>query len=94
MIFLFLGKVRVEFSHSTYNGSESSGSIVVTLMLRGGRTSEDLIVAVKLSDISASSSKGSRCVTFSLTNLLLFQVIKTTLLLLSKPSLLLELLVL
>ena len=70
MLLSFLREGHVEFSHPTYSGSETSGSIVVTLLLRGSVTSKKLTVTVELFDNTASSSGGrrKRCATLSCNN--------------------------
>ena len=47
----------VQFSQTIYSGSETSGSVHIMLLLRGGTSASDITVTVMLSDISA---KGRR----------------------------------
>ena len=53
----FTAVLMVQFSQNTYSGSETSGTVHVMLLLRGGTSTSDITVTVMLSDISA---KGKR----------------------------------
>ena len=56
--FLFFTIVlMVQFSQTIYSGSETSGNVIIMLLLRGGTSASDITVTVMLSDISA---KGRR----------------------------------
>ena len=52
----------VEFSKASYNSSESSGNITVTLLLRGGTSTNKITVTVTPSNLSPPSAKGKSCV--------------------------------
>ena len=54
--------LRVEFSDTVYTGSEQSGFVRVTLVLRGGTSASDISVNVIPSDQSPVSAQGKRCV--------------------------------
>ena len=47
----------IEFSQTTYSGSETSGSVNVMLILRGGYSTSNVTVIVMLSDISAEGKR-------------------------------------
>ena len=55
-----IGNCFVEFSQSVYNDSESSGHIIVTLLLRGDICTEYSTVIVVLSDQSPTSAEGKK----------------------------------
>ena len=52
----------VEFSQNVFTGSESSGIVPVSLLLRGGTADRDISVTVTLSDQTPLSAEGKRCV--------------------------------
>ena len=52
----------VEFSQNMFTGSESSGIVPVTLLLRGGTADRNISVSVTASDQSSLSAEGKRCV--------------------------------
>ena len=52
----------VEFSQNVFTGSESSGIVPVTLLLRGGTADRDIFVTVTPSDQSPVSAEGKKCV--------------------------------
>ena len=52
----------VQFSQSTFRGSESLGRVPVTLLLEGGTSDSDISVTVIPSDQSPLSAEGKRCV--------------------------------
>ena len=54
--------LKVEFSKASYNGSESSGNITVTLLLKGGTTAINITVTVTPSNLLPPSAKGKSCV--------------------------------
>jgi len=54
--------LMVEFSQNTFTGSESSGAIPVSLLLREGTADRDISVIVIPSDQSPVSAQGKRCV--------------------------------
>jgi len=54
--------LSVEFSQPDYTGSEESGFVQVTLVLRGGTSTSDISVNVIPSDQSPVSAQGKRCV--------------------------------
>ena len=64
-VFFFIADLRVEFSDTTYTGSEQSGVVPVTLVLRGGTSTSDITVTVIPSDQSPVSAEGKRCVSQS-----------------------------
>lgn len=43
----------VQFSQTTYSGSEESGNVPVMLSLKGGTSTSDITVVIMFSDISA-----------------------------------------
>ena len=53
-----LGQVRVEFSNSTYSGSESSSEILVTLHFSKGISTSTVKVKVKPNNKSPLSAQG------------------------------------
>ena len=55
----YLGRVTVEFSNSTYSGSESNGNIAISLLFTKGISTSAIIVEVKFTNQSA---QGKRCV--------------------------------
>ena len=57
--------LRVEFNQSTYTGSDSSGVISVTLSLKGGTSTNDIIVTVIPSDQSPVSAEGKENMSYS-----------------------------
>ena len=61
-LYFFIAGLRVEFSDTTYTGSEQSGVVPVTLVLRGGTSTSDITVTVIPSDQSPVSAEGKRCV--------------------------------
>ena len=52
----------VEFTQATFTSSESSGTLPVSLSLRGGTSASDISVIVTPSDQSPVSAQGKRCV--------------------------------
>ena len=44
----------VEFTSSSFSGSESSGEILVTLMLSGGVRTSDVTIMISLNGINAT----------------------------------------
>jgi len=52
----------VGFSDNVFNGSESSGRILVRLLLSGGTSATPVSVIVTPSDQSPVSAQGKRCV--------------------------------
>ena len=52
----------MEFSQSTFTGSESSGIVPVSLSLGRGTSDRDISVIVTPSDQSPVSAQGKRCV--------------------------------
>ena len=54
--------LMVQFSQNVFTGSESSGIVPVTLLLRGGTSDIDISVTVIPSDQSPLSAEGKRCV--------------------------------
>ena len=50
--------LSVEFAQTVYTDSEESGFISVTLLLRGGTSSNDITVMVIPSDQSPASAEG------------------------------------
>ena len=52
----------VEFSQSSYNVSESSGNLSVTLLLYGGTSAINITVIVMPSNQSPPSAEGKICV--------------------------------
>lgn len=50
--------LSVEFTQTVYTNSEESGFISVTLLLRGGTSSNDITVTVIPSDQSPVSAEG------------------------------------
>ena len=54
--------LMVQFSQSTFPGSESLGRVPVTLLLEGGTSDSDISVTVIPSDQSPLSAEGKRCV--------------------------------
>ena len=55
-------ELSVEFSQSSFTGPESSGSVVVSLLLGRGTADRDISVIVTPSDQSPVSAQGKRCV--------------------------------
>ena len=55
-------ELMVEFAQMTFYGSETSGIISVTLLLRGGTSANDITVTVTPSDQSPVSAEGKCCV--------------------------------
>ena len=49
--------LRIQFSQTAYSGSETSGSVNVMLILRGGYSTTNVTVIVMLSDISAEGKR-------------------------------------
>ena len=66
MCYHFSTALTVEFSESSYTSSESSGSISVTLLLKGGTSDIVITVTVTPSDQSPVSAEGKRCVQYIL----------------------------
>ena len=54
--------LMVGFSDNVFNGSESSGRILVRLLLSGGTSATPVSVIVTPSDQSPVSAQGKRCV--------------------------------
>ena len=54
--------LMVEFSKASYNGSESSGNIPITVLLRGGTFVFNITVTVAPSNLSPPSAEGKICV--------------------------------
>jgi len=52
----------VEFSQTVFTGSESSGTLPVFLLLRGGTSTNPISVIVTPSDQSPVSAEGKSCV--------------------------------
>ena len=52
----------MEFTQNVFTANESSGVITVTLLLRGGSSSNAISVTVIPSDQSPLSAEGKRCV--------------------------------
>ena len=50
--------LSVEFDRTNYTGSEKSGHLSVTLLLKGGRSADDIAVTVTPSDQSPVSAEG------------------------------------
>ena len=50
--------LSIDFAQMVYSGSEASGFIPVTLLLRGGTSSNDITVIVIPSDQSPVSAEG------------------------------------
>ena len=50
--------LSIEFAQTVYSGSEASGFIPVTLLLRGGTSTDDITVTVLPSDQSPVSAEG------------------------------------
>ena len=57
--------LSVEFSQSSYTGSESSGVVIVTLSLSGGTSTNDIIVTVIPSDQSSVSAEGKESMSWT-----------------------------
>ena len=57
--------LRVNFNQSVYAGLESSGVISVTLSLRGGTSTNDIIVTVIPSDQLSVSAEGKENMSYS-----------------------------
>ena len=55
---LFTAVLTVQFSKSTFSGSETAGAITVTLLLGGGTSASVIIVTVIPSDQSPVSAHG------------------------------------
>ena len=55
-----IGKLAVGFSQPNYNINESSGNLMVTLLLRRGFSTNSITVTVMSSDQSPLSAKGKR----------------------------------
>ena len=55
----------MEFSQPDFTGSEQSGVVPVTLVLRRGTSTSDITVTVIPSDQSPVSAEGKRCVSQS-----------------------------
>ena len=55
-------ELMVEFTQATFTSSESSGTLPVSLLLRGGTSASDISVIVTPSDQSPVSAQGKRCV--------------------------------
>ena len=65
ILFIFITiELTVQFSKDTYTGSERSGIIPVTLMLKGGISLNTIIVIVTLSDQSPVSAEGKKCLSY------------------------------
>jgi len=60
--FILTAELRVEFSDTIYTGSEQSGFVQVTLVLRGGTSTSPISVNVIPSDQSPVSAQGKSCV--------------------------------
>jgi len=58
--------LTVQFSQSTFSGSEESGSISVTLLLEEGTSTTDITVTVIPFDQTPVSAEGKRCVSYTL----------------------------
>jgi len=54
--------LMVGFSDNVFSGSESSGRILVRLLLSGGTSATPISVTVTPSDQSPVSAQGKRCV--------------------------------
>ena len=52
----------MEFFGSTFFGSEKSGFVTASLLLRGGTAPNDITVVVKPSDQLPVSAKGKNCI--------------------------------
>ena len=50
--------LSIEFAQTVYSGSEASGFIPITLLLRGGTSTDDITVTVIPSDQSPVSAEG------------------------------------
>ena len=59
---IFTSVLTVQFSQSVFTANESSGVILVTLLLEGGTSDSDISVTVIPSDQSPLSAEGKRCV--------------------------------
>ena len=57
--------LSVEFDQMVYSGSEESGIISVTLLLKGGTSSYDISVTVMPSDQSPVSAEGKYSVCYT-----------------------------
>ena len=57
--------LSVEFDQMIYSGSEASGIISVTLLLRGGTSSYNISVTVMLSDQTPVSAEGKKSVCYT-----------------------------
>ena len=55
---LFTAVLTVQFSKSTFSGSETAGAITVTLLLGGGTSASEINVIVTPSDQSPVSARG------------------------------------
>ena len=55
-----IGKLAVGFSQPNYNITESSGNLMVTLLLRRGFSTSSITVTVMPSDQSPVSAKGKK----------------------------------
>ena len=55
-------ELTVQFSQNVFTGSEFSGIVPVTILLRGGTADRDISVTVTPSDQSPLSAEGKRCV--------------------------------
>ena len=53
--------LKLQFSQNVFVGSESSGIVPVTLLLKEGTSDRDISVTVVLSDQSPLSAEGKRC---------------------------------
>ena len=64
ILFLSPIELTVQFSKRTYTSSERSGIIPVTLLLKGGISSNKITVIVMLSDQSPLSAEGKKCLSY------------------------------
>ena len=53
--------LNVEFAQSSYTGGEQSGVIIVMLVLKGGNSTDNIIVTVTPSNQSPVSAEGVLC---------------------------------
>ena len=58
LVYPYTVVLSVEFDQMIYSGSEASGFIPVTLLLRGGTSTDYITVTVTPSDQSPVSAKG------------------------------------
>ena len=59
---IFTSVLTVQFSQSVFTANESSGVMLVTLLLEGGTSDINVSVTVMPSDQSPLSAEGKKCV--------------------------------